>query len=191
MMKHTEDLTEFIQKYDKDVRLIMLKAAKGRKHKDLDDLTQQLYLAMHKNKVLSRYDSSRGASFSTWMFKNIANFFNSYNVFSNRDKMLRDSLSLDNSSDGSPANFHEIIPDNTHHNQGLVDLTLSLEKYREKLEKSTRVTKYKDSELLDGLIIGYSKKELGAIFDVTLQAVSSRAKHLREGYEKFTSCPLC
>ena len=184
MMKHTEDLTEFIQKYDKDVRLIMLKAAKGRKHKDLDDLTQQLYLAMHKNKVLSRYDSSRGASFSTWMFKNIANFFNSYNVFSNRDKMLRASLSLATSSDGSPANFHEII-------QGLVDLTLSLEKYREKLEKSTRVTKYKDSELLDGLIIGYSKKELGAIFDVTLQAVSSRAKHLREGYEKFTSCPLC
>ena len=133
-MKQVATLEEFAKVNHKEVTYIVKKFLRKSPHLDQDDAIQEVYLQMARRSIVERYDSSFGASFSTWVYGCIKNFLVSVVISPRkRDLFTYHALSLDGlfaNSEGKGGSLLETLDTGVNDTS---DIRVRLKKYREVL----------------------------------------------------------
>ena len=181
-MKTVYTLEDHVRYNHKDTQNIARRSRKNleRDH-DIDDVTQSIYLKFSRSDTVEKWDASKGASYSTYIYRCIFNHTCAYfGRLSKRDSILKYATCIDEPMfDDNDRTLAEILesPSDTP------DLRMALELvYKELLASKDKrgVSVVPLDELFEAYALGYTDKDIAFLTDCTTSNVGSRNRILRK-----------
>ena len=181
-MKTVYTLEDHVRYNHKDTQNIARRSRKNlEKDHDIDDVTQSIYLKFSRSNTVELWDASKGASYSTYMFRCIFNHTCAYfGKPSKRDAVIKYASPFDEpiyeNNTMTLASILESSPDTS-------DLRMDLLYIYEQL-LATKDTRQKSviplEELFEAYALGYTDKDIAFFTDCTTSNVGTRNRQLRK-----------